>query len=48
MVIRIFTNKGLIFLLGLSVNLKVVDSYLYEERIPLKDDVPKTLKVKPK
>ncbi len=27
---------------------KVVDNYIYEERIPLKDDVAKTLKVKPK
>lgn len=27
---------------------KVVDTYVYEERIPLKDDVAKTLKVKPK
>ena len=27
---------------------KVVDTYIYEERIPLKDDVAKTLKVKPK
>lgn len=27
---------------------KVVDKYIYEQRIPLKDDVAKTLKVKPK
>ena len=27
---------------------KVVDTYVYEERIPLKDDVARTLKVKPK
>ena len=27
---------------------KVVDTYIYEERKPLKDDVAKTLKVKPK
>ncbi len=27
---------------------KVVDTYIYEERIPLKDDVAKTLRVKPK
>jgi type I restriction enzyme R subunit len=27
---------------------QVVDTYIYEERVPLKDDVAKTLKVKPK
>ncbi len=27
---------------------KVVDTYIYEERIPLKDDIAKTLKIKPK